>query len=96
MADSQEGAETYQRAPDAVWRLLPGTLLVAHPCGESCLVIEGSVASLWHALQQPQRLGDLCAYLAETHGVESRVVEAGLTPTLQRLVEAGLVLRWPS
>lgn len=79
-----------ERAPDVLWRVIPGCLLLAKADG-AVTEIHGPVREVWELLAQPvdeRRLVDL---VAERFAADRATVEPELRALLAELVQRGFV-----
>jgi Coenzyme PQQ synthesis protein D (PqqD) len=84
-----------ERAPDVLWRAMPGCLLLAKADG-AVTEIHGPVPEVWELLAEPVDEDHLIDLLAERFAAARATVEAELRSLLHELVLRGLVCVVPA
>ncbi len=82
----------WQRAPDALWRTLDGSVLVLGPDADEPVEVRGPAAGLWDLLAGAMTLDDAAAALAQRHGARAEVVAADLAPVVERWAADGAIV----
>lgn len=95
LTSSEHGVESCPqivRAPDVLWRAIPGVAVIAlRSPEEDVVVLSGSGPALWDQLAEPQRLDEMAVRFAADCGVPPDVVLDGLGEAVRQLRDRGLV-----
>lgn len=83
------------RSARVLWRQTTTELLLLNPDGgaDDVVCLTGTGAELWALLDHPLPLGRVAEVLSQRHDAEVSVVAGDVAPVLDRLAEAGLVIR---
>jgi hypothetical protein len=81
------------RAPDVLWRELPGEVILLGPTHELPLAVVGSTAAVWSLLTTPRTLDELASELARTYELDPDDIRSDVAATVDRLVDEGLLVR---
>ncbi|MHB1613260.1 MAG: PqqD family protein [Actinomycetes bacterium] len=92
------GPRAYVRTPAALWRTLPGEVLVlgvptpaAGAPGNELVRLSGSAPVLWQLLERPHRIDELVAEVARVFRVPVAEVDPAVRDAVARLRTAGAV-----
>ena len=92
-ADPYPGAETrFVRAPDVLWRAIPGVAVIAlRSVDDDVVILSGSGLALWEELAEPRRLDEVAVRFADSCGAAPDVVLQGLSAAVRELCDRGIV-----
>jgi hypothetical protein len=83
--------EVFGRVPAALWREIPGALVVLGPEARKPRLITGPAAGLWALMRKPVAIGAVVTALAEEHHASPDVVRHDLQPVLRTLRRDGAI-----
>jgi len=81
-----------RRDPAALWRTAPGFLVLGRADREP-ITVTGPGADIWRLLAADPSLDALVVTLSDRYGADPAVVRADVEALLDRLIEAGFVVR---
>ena len=91
-ADRPAPAARWRRADDALWRIVPGSLLALGPGADAePQRITGPAVEAWTLLAHPHTTDELTASLAETFATDPTTIADDVAGLLADLAEHGLV-----
>lgn len=91
--DQGFGSDTrYVRAPEVLWRTIPGFAVIAlRSAHEDVVILSGSGLALWDELAEPRRLAEVALRFSASLGVPPDVVMSGLGEAVRQLCDRGIV-----
>jgi phosphosulfolactate phosphohydrolase-like enzyme len=83
--------DVVSRASDVLFSQLDGELLAVDTSASYLYSLNDSAARVWELIEQPVRVGDVCARLSREFAVDDATCATAVLALLQGLRDAGLV-----